>query len=129
MTETYQYYNPHPQGKLVNDCAKRAIVRVTDKDYHQVQLELNRYKKISKAEKFNDRVNCNSYVENVLGGIKLSFPAVKGQSRMNGYRFCEKYPKGRYILNMAGHWSSCVDGVIYDTWDCRNKCVYTAYKL
>ena len=30
---------------------------------------------------------------------------------------------------MAGHWSCCVDGVIYDTWDCSEKCVYTAYKM
>ena len=48
---------------------------------------------------------------------------------MNGQRFCEAYKKGRYILNMAGHWSCCVDGVIYDTWDCSDKCVYTAYKI
>ena len=48
---------------------------------------------------------------------------------MNGERFCIAYPKGRYILNMAGHWSSCIDGVIYDTWDCSEKCVYTAYKM
>ena len=48
---------------------------------------------------------------------------------MNGKRFCESYKKGRYILNMAGHWSCCVDGVIYDTWDCSEKCVYTAYKV
>ena len=30
---------------------------------------------------------------------------------------------------MAGHWSCCVDGVIYDTWNCEQKCVYTAWKL
>ena len=48
---------------------------------------------------------------------------------MNGKRFCESYKKGRYILNMARHWSCCVDGVIYDTWDCSLKTVYTAYKV
>ena len=68
-------------------------------------------------------------VEQVLHGQKLSFPAVKGIKRMNGLRFCQTYYKGRYILNMAGHWSCCVDGVIYDTWDCTEKCVYTAYKV
>ena len=25
--------------------------------------------------------------------------------------------------------TACVDGVIYDTWDCSEKCVYTAYQI
>ena len=48
---------------------------------------------------------------------------------MNGHLFCEMFPKGSYILNMAKHLSCCVDGVIYDTWDCSDKCVYTAYRI
>ena len=32
-------------------------------------------------------------------------------------------------MNMAGHWRCCINGVIYDTWDCSEKCVYTAYKI
>ena len=34
------------------------------------------------------------------------------------YKFLNLHPKGRHILNMAGHLTRCVDGVIYDTWDC-----------
>ena len=30
---------------------------------------------------------------------------------------------------MAGHLSCCIDGVIYDTWDCTNKTVYGVYKI
>ena len=59
----------------------------------------------------------------------MCFPAVKGKPRMNGERFCKAYPKGNYILVMAGHLSCCIDGVIYDTWDCSDKCCYTAYKV
>ena len=125
----FNFYNAHPEGKRVKDCVKRAITLVAEMDYHQVQLELNRYKKITKAKVFNDRKNCDAYCENVLKMEKISFPAEKGKPRMNGYNFAKSYPKGRYILNMAGHWSACVDGVIYDTWDCRDKCVYTAYKM
>lgn len=125
----YKFYNAHPEGKRVQDCVKRAITLVAQMDYHQVQLELNRYKKVTKTKVYNDRKNCNAYCENVLGMTKLSFPAVAGEDRMNGDRFTRAYPKGRYILNMAGHWTACVDGVIYDTWDCRDKCVYTAYKM
>lgn len=98
-------------------------------DYMEVQRELNRYKKVTGAAQFNSGYNPHKYVENVLKGRKMSFPATKGQPRMNGERFCNAFPKGRYILNMAGHWSCCVNGVIYDTWDCSQKCVYTAYEV
>ena len=125
----YKYYNAHPKGLIVGDCVKRAITVAAEMDYMQVQRELNKYKKVTGANKFNAGYNPHKYVENVLNAVKLSFPAKKGEHRMNGTRFCLKYPKGRYILNMANHWSCCVDGVIYDIWDCSNKCVYTAYKI
>ena len=125
----YQYYNAHPKGLLVRDCVKRAISKAAEMDYHQVQLELNKYKKITGAKAFNSDRNPDKYVVNVLKAVKLSFPAKRGVPRMNGERFCKAYPEGSYILQMAGHWSCCVDGVIYDTWDCSDKCVYTAWKL
>lgn len=125
----YQFYNAHPKGLIVGDCVKRAISKAANMDYHQVQLELNRYKKVTGARYFNSDRNPDRYVSEVLKAQKLSFPAQKGKPRMNGIRFCQSYAKGSYILQMAGHWSCCIDGVIYDTWDCSEKCVYTAWKL
>ena len=120
----FNFYNAHPEGKRVGDCVKRAITFVTKMDYHQVQLELNRYKKVTGAKVFNERKNCDSYCENVLKMKKISFPAQSGVARMNGYSFAKSFPKGRYILNMAHHWTACVDGVIYDTYDCSKKDYY-----
>lgn len=125
----YQFLNVHPEGKLVPDCVKRAITKTADMDYHEVQLQLNRHKKLTGAKTFNEDKNWKSFVENVLNGTKMSFPATKGMPRMNGERFCKAYPRGRYILSMAGHLSCCIDGVIYDTWDCSERCVYQAYKI
>ena len=125
----FVYYNAHPKNLSVGDCVKRAISKASNMDYMEVQRELNRYKKITGASSFNANYNPHKYVENVLHAKKLSFPAAKGSPRMNGTRFCEAFPKGRYILTMANHWSCCVDGVIYDTWDCSEKCVYTAYQI
>ena len=125
----YQYLNVHPKGLLVSDCVKRAITKATGKDYMEVQRELNRCKKITGCEQYNHNKNWKYYIEKQLHGKQLSFPAVKGVSRMNGHLFCTMFPKGSYILRMAKHLSCCVDGVIYDTWDCRDKCVYAAYKI
>ena len=125
----YQYLNVHPKGLLVGDCVKRAITKATGKDYMEVQRELNRCKKITGCEQYCNNKNWKYYIEKQLHGKQLSFPAVRGVARMNGHLFCTMFPKGSYILRMAKHLSCCVDGVIYDTWDCRDKCVYAAYKI
>ena len=125
----YTYYNAHPKGLLVGDCVKRAISKAANMDYMEVQRELNRHKKVTGCANYYDHNHGTHYIEHVLRGVKMSFPAVKGKPRMNGERFCKAYPKGHYILSMAGHLSCCIDGVIYDTWDCSDKCVYTAYKV
>lgn len=125
----YEYYNAHPEGKHVGDCVKRAITIASGMPYKEVSRELNRYKKITGAKTFNERKNCDAYVEKVLHGVKYNFPAQAGRPRMNGERFCKLYSKGNYILNMAGHWSVCVNGVIKDTWNPEAKCVYSAWKI
>lgn len=124
----FKRLNLHPEGKLVGDCVKRALAKGFEKDYKEVSLELNRLKKITGATEFNEDKNWRRYVTD-RGGLMLSFPAVTGEPRMNGHRFCEKFSKGRYVLRMAGHVTVVVDGILYDTFDCRDKCVYTAYKL
>lgn len=124
-----RYLNIHPEGKLVGDCVKRAIALAADMPYQDVKIALNRYKKITGAKKFNSKENDIPFILNELKADKLSFPAKAGEPRMNGERFCKAYPKGNYILKMAGHLSCCIDGIIYDTWNCSQKCVYTAFKV
>lgn len=124
----YQFLNLNPKGKFTPDCVKRAIACAESRDYREVSLELNRLKKKTGCKTFNENRNWKTYIEN-HGYRKLSFPAEKGKPRMNGERFSENFTKGSYILNMAGHLSACVDGVIYDTWDCSYKCVYNAWKV
>ena len=125
----YCYLNLHPKGKIVGDCVKRAIAGATGMDYMEVARQLNRAKKITHCDVFNERKNIKYYLLEVLHTTELKFPAVKGASRMNGKRFSQMFPNGRYILNMAGHLSCCVNGIIYDTWDCSDKCVYSAYRI
>ena len=128
MRETYKFCNPHPNGKLVTDCAKRAICLAEGRDYKDVKNDLNRLKRELGERKFNTDKTWKTYVER-HGYKKLSFPAVAGKSRMNGHTFAETYTEGSYILRMSKHLAACVDGVILDTWDCRDKCVYNAYKV
>lgn len=125
----FEFYNPHPQQKIVGDCVKRAFTKATGRTYQEVSKDLNAIKRAQGASAYNVNTVWLEYANKTLGAKKISFPAQKGESRMTGVRFCEDYPKGVYILNMAKHLSCCVDGVIYDTWDCSDKCVYYALEI
>lgn len=118
--------NIHPQGKIVGDCVVRAYALALNKDYMEARKELNRLKRKLNFRSYKDRSFLKELYKNYE---KLSFPAQKGYSRMNGFTFMLDYPKGTYILNMARHHTVCIDGNIYDTWDCTDKCVYNAWRI
>ncbi len=119
----YKYYNPHPKGLSTDDCVKRAIVVVTGMDYSKVQSDLNEYKTVTGAKSFNSIKNLR-YVEDVLKAKKIIF-----HSKLTAEEFCKNHPLGRYILDMDEHWSACVDGCIYDSWDCSKEKVNFAYEI
>ena len=119
----YKYYNPHPNGLSTDDCVKRAIVVVTGMDYSKVQRNLNEYKTVTGAKSFNSIKNLQ-YVEDVLKAKRITL-----HSRLTAEEFCKSHPHGRYILDMDEHWSACVDGYIYDTWNCSKEEVNFVYEV
>ena len=120
----YKYYNPHPKGLLTDDCVKRAIHVCTGTDIVTISKQLNAFKKVTGAKKFNSHHNPHHFVEDVLGAIKVT-----SSSNISAEEFCKKHPHGRFILDMDGHWSACVNGCIYDTWDCGKENVNYAYEI
>lgn len=121
------YCNLHPQGKIVGDCVKRAIAFTEKEPYEKISLELNRYKKISKAPTFNNKKNWEPWLYE-KGYKKIACPVIKGQPRINVKSFCETHPEGTYILQLAKHLTACKNGDIVDTWVDWDKCVYVAWR-
>ena len=118
-----------PKGAPKQDCQVRALATARGIPYDEawqllylVQCELRR---------------CTfALVESLFAGDTrfgvirtLAFPAVRGQARMTGAVFCERYRKGRYILRMAHHAAAVKEGVLYDTWDSSSKCTYAAWEV
>ena len=120
----FKYYNPHPKGLLTDDCVKRAIAVCTGTDIVIVSKQLNAFKKLTGAKRFNTDHNPHLFAEDALGAEKITC-----KNKITAKDFGKKYPRGRYILDMDGHWSSCVNGDIYDTWDCSGENVNFAYKI
>jgi len=64
------------------------------------------------------------------GARKMSFPAIKGQRRMNPAAFCKQFPNGRYICRVAKHVFAVIDGVVHDSWEQRpDRCIYKAWDI
>jgi len=60
---------------------------------------------------------------------RLPFPAERGAPRMTAPEFAARYPRGSYVLRMAGHVAAIEDGTLYDSWDCSRRCIYTAWQI
>lgn len=122
--DVYQYANPHPDNKVVGDCVKRAITLSGNYDYKDVQLELNRYKKITKAKSYNERKNWVPYIEKVLGWEKLT-----GYQNIKVGEFAKDNPKGTYIIKVRGHLTTVKDGKVLDTWNCSYKAINRVWEV
>lgn len=127
-SDRFVFYNPHPDGKFVGDCVKRAFTKATERDYHDVQIELNRIKREMHAKKFNDDSVWREFLSR-NGFVMKSFPAVPGQKRMTVEKLasiskCDDV----WVCRCAGHLVCVANGRYYDTWDSGDKCVYTAFK-
>ncbi|MGI6771680.1 MAG: hypothetical protein ACOX5Y_04655 [Acholeplasmataceae bacterium] len=123
---SYIKFNNHPKGLNTSDCVVRAISKAFDNDYLETRRELNRLKRELGFQSYKDTKFLYKHLEDYE---RIILKAVRGEPRIKGYDFTEMYPKGTYILKMAGHISVMIDGVIYDTWDCRYRTVYTAWKV
>jgi len=122
--DIFLYFNAHPDNKNVGDCVKRAITLCSNMDYQTVQNELNRYKKITNAKKFNDRKNFQPYVEKVLKWKRL-----KGYSNIKVGEFAKEHSNGTYLIKIRKHLTAVVDGVIYDTWNCSYKAINKVWQV
>ena len=128
VNEIYRYNNPHPEGKSVTDCVVRSITIAVEGDYLEVRKHLNRVKKELKETSYKNRKFVDKYTK-LNGWNKISFPAIKGVPRLRGKDFVKQYPKGTYILNLAKHVVTVVDGVYLDTWDSTGKMIYNAWEV
>lgn len=128
VKEIYRYSNPHPEKKNVTDCVVRAITIAVDGDYLEVRRHLNRVKKELKESSYKNKKFIDKYAK-LNGWNKISFPAIKGVPRLRGKDFVKQYPKGTYILKLAGYIVTVVDGVYLDTWDSTEKMIYKAWEV
>ena len=116
----YKFYNANARGNFVNDCVIRAISLAEHKTWDETYDELS---EIAQEEGILlDDVN---FVEPLLD---------KRYDRVcynNKYvwEFIVAHPIGTYLVTMKGHITCIIDGVLYDTFDCRDRVMWCAWEV
>lgn len=114
------------------DCMVRAVTNVTKEDYSKVHKLM--YDNGWRASRKNSKGNWEEQITKTLDSLgfkyeRISFPGVKGESRMTAKTLIKMDPKGKYIIRVSKHVSVVESGKLLDTWDCSDKCVYFVWKI
>jgi len=108
-----------------NDCTVRALAIAGSLSYDDAyDLLKESGRKCSRGFQFSTWLNRQKWA------ARISFPAVKGQRRMNPATFVRQFPKGRFICQVAKHVFAIVDGVLLDSFENRpDRCIYAAWEI
>ena len=111
-----------------NDCVVRAISLALDQGYDFIYESLSSSGR--RCSRSTPKKVWQPFLDLNKDMVKFSFPAKAGVPRVNLHDFCESFPDGRFVVQMAKHLTAVVDGVVQDDFEPRfNMCVYAAWGL
>ena len=108
----YKFYNENPLNKYEDDCVIRAISCATNKSWDYVYDYLS---DLAQAE--GTLMDKREFVRNYLDRTYKRLDNVYGTV---GY-ISGLYPNNTLLITMRGHIVCSKNGVIYDTFDCRDR--------
>ena len=116
----YRFFNANSKGNFVNDCVVRAISVAEGKSWDKTYQELS-----DMAQEEGILLDDVNFVEDYLD---------KRYSRQCHYsktvgEFLDEFPQGVYLVTMKGHITVIMDGVLYDTFDCRDRRMWCAWEV
>lgn len=127
-SRNYKYYQPNKKDikDEYGDCVIRSLTKALDMDWMQVFEELLPY-----AREMQCMPNSKPCYERYLADKGLVYKGIsnaKGTKRPTVDRFAKDHPSGIYVLRVAHHLVTVIDGFYYDTWDSGHKSLYGYWK-
>lgn len=111
-------YNPNPAGRLVGDCAVRAVSAALGIDWEEA------YNLIADAGyNMGDMPSSNSVWGAVLrqnGFYRTAIPNTCPDC-YTAADFARDHPRGVFVLGFGTHVATVIDGNIYDSWNSSNE--------
>lgn len=120
----YKYYQPNKKDIKddYGDCVIRALTKALSKDWLSVFDAL-----IPIAREFRCMPNSKPCYEKYLLDNGFTYHGIsnkKGSKRPTVSGFAKNHKSGTYVLRVAQHIVTVVDGIYYDTWDSGEKSLY-----
>jgi len=107
----YKYYNENPLNKYEDDCVIRAISCATNKSWDYV------YDYLSDIAQYEGTLlDKRDFVINYLDRI---YQRINTNGKVG--EVSAKYPHNTLLITMNGHIVCSKNGIIYDTFDCRDR--------
>lgn len=110
----YRFYNANTLGNQIDDCVIRAISLAEDNTWDYTYNKLSDLAQ-RQARMMDDRVFVRSYLDDRY--IKLP------KQDMTVGEVSGKYKNNILLITMNGHITCSLYGIIYDSFDCRNRIV------
>lgn len=121
----YRYFNSNPNGRMVGDCAVRAISAAFDVSWDDAFDALAHNAKLMGDMPSSDSVW--GALLRQMGFVREAIP----NSCPDCYTiedFAVDNPKGVFVVKTSDHVVSVVDGCILDSWDSRSEIPIYAWR-
>lgn len=122
---SYVHYQPNPCGRLVGDCAVRALCKALGVTWEQAYLKI-----VTAGYGMCDMPSSNSVILAVLrqNGFESIPRDISCPDCFTVKDFCADHPKGTYVIFTSGHVLSAIDGNYWDAWDSGQEIMLFAWK-
>ena len=110
----YKFFNPNPDGKLIDDCTIRALSIVLKLDWETVYTKLSIL-----GLMYHDMMNANYIWAKLLDeyGFRRHVIPDTCPSCYTVRQFAIDNPEGTFLLATGSHVVVVIDGDYYDTFD------------
>ena len=109
-----EFYNPNPVGRMVGDCAVRAVSKALDISWEDAYLKM-----CKNGFLMGDMPSSDTVWGAILReeGFKRSIIPDSCPQCYTAEDFANDNPKGTFVLGFGGHCVCIKDGIIFDSWD------------
>ena len=108
----YKFYNANALNRYEDDCVIRAISCATNKSWDYV------YDYLSDIAQYEGTLlDKREFVRNYLDRTYQRLNGIRG----NVGEVSAMFPNNTLLITMNGHITCSKNGIIYDTFDCRNR--------
>ena len=111
--------------RQANDCSVRALALARGLSYDDAYETLK-----AAGRSCSTKFRMTAWLEDQPWARGATFPASKGQRRMNPERFCADFHEGAWICKTAKHVFVIRDGVVFDESPVgASRCIYRAWRV